>query len=263
MKKDHSYINRLVALGTAVVVMAWASTLCAQSSYQGAAKVVRIKGVARYTTDNKNWLPLKAGDVIKAGAVVQTASSSQVDLLLTDREEAGPEPALGTVGYRPEAETRANVVRMSENTVLGLDKLSWMDTGVGLVTETQLDLRAGRIFGTVKKLSGASKYEVKIPNGVAGIRGTIYTLDSTGVLKVLTGSVVLAYVKSDGTVVTQVVMAGQMFDPATGLVTPIPAYSENEMVKAAEEMGLARVAPTTYAVDHTIYYVSPTVGMGD
>ena len=56
-----------------------------------------------------------------------------------------------------------------ENSALGIDKLTSMDTGSDSVTETQLDLKAGHIMGSVKKLSAASKYEVKIPNGVAGI----------------------------------------------------------------------------------------------
>ena len=65
-----------------------------------------------------------------------------------------------------------NIVRMWENTLLGVDKLTFTQTGADVVTETQLDLKAGHIFGMVKKMSAASKYEVKIPNGVAGIRGT-------------------------------------------------------------------------------------------
>lgn len=263
MKMKHSFISRLVTFGAAVAVVAWASTVCAQSGFQGTAKVVRLEGAARYTTGNDVWQPLKEGDVIKPGAVIQTASKSKVDLVLTDRGgEAASLPALGTASYKPGAEARANVVRLYENTVLGVDKLSWMETGADLVTETQLDLRAGRIFGTVKKLAVASKYEVKIPNGVAGIRGTIYTLDASGVVCVLSGSVVIAYVK-DGKVETQVVMAGQKFDPATGLVTPIPDYSEKEMVKAAEDMGEAKRKPREYVVDKTIYYVSPTVGVGN
>jgi len=57
--------------------------------------------------------------------------------------------------------------------VLSIDKLTVDQTGVDTISDTQLDLKAGSIFGTVKKLAVGSKYEVKIPNGVAGIRGTI------------------------------------------------------------------------------------------
>ena len=70
---------------------------------------------------------------------------------------------------------------MWENTLLGIDKLTVTQTGADVVTETQLDLKAGHIFGMVKKMSAASKYEVKIPNGVAGIRGTVYDISAEGV----------------------------------------------------------------------------------
>ena len=111
---------------------------------------------------------------------------------------------------------------MWENTLLGIDKLTATQTGADVVTETQLDLKAGHIFGSVKKMSAASKYEVKIPNGVAGIRGTVYDISAEGVIKVLSGSVVLAYVGPDGTVVTQVIMGLQQFDARTGTLTPLP-----------------------------------------
>ena len=68
--------------------------------------------------------------------------------------------------YQPTAEQ--NIVRLWENTLMGVDKLTEMHTGADVVTETQLDLKAGHITGSVKKMSAASKYEVKMPNGVAG-----------------------------------------------------------------------------------------------
>src|SRR5438876_2339838 len=161
--------------------------------------------------------------------------------------------------YTPNADQ--NIVRLFENTVLKVDALSSMETGAGTVSETQLDLKRGRIFGNVQKMSAAARYEVKLPNGVAGIRGTIYTLSSAGVVQVLVGSVVIAYVGADGNVVTQVVMGGQQFDARTGQITPIPNFNQKEMVKLAKETRVGpNVPPTTFTVDHTIYYVSPTIG---
>jgi hypothetical protein len=53
-----------------------------------------------------------------------------------------------------------------------------------------------------------------------------------------------------------------MFDPATGLVTDIPPPVREEMIAAAREAGVGPLtAPTAFVVDHTIYYVSPTIGM--
>src|SRR5205814_9579473 len=117
----------------------------------------------------------------------------------------GGAPAVGTpVYYQPTAEQ--NIIRVWENSLLGIDKLTSMETGADVVTETQLDRKAGRIFGSVKKMSAASKYEVKIPNGVAGIRGTIFEITAEGIIRVASGSVVLAFVGADGTVTTQEVL---------------------------------------------------------
>ena len=56
-------------------------------------------------------------------------------------------------------------------------------------------------------------------------------------------------------------MGGQQFDARTGQITPIPNFNQKEMVKLAKETRVGpNVPPTTFTVDHTIYYVSPTIG---
>jgi hypothetical protein len=196
------------------------STLAAQSTDQVAAKVIRIKGAAQYKIGNGEWRSLKYGDVVRQGTVIQTAGNSRVDLLLGAASAPVERPVTGeALIYQPTAEQ--NVVRLWENTLMGVDKLTEMQTGADVVTETQLDLKAGHISGSVKKMSAASKYEVKLPIGVAGIRGTIYDISAEGVIKVLTGSVVLAYTGPNGSTLTQVVMGLQMFDARTGVLSPL------------------------------------------
>ena len=262
MKQTQNVVQRLAVCGLGLAV---ATTLVAQNASQSTAKVVRISsaGAARYTTGNNVWQPLRTGIVIKSGTIIQTAAEkgSYVDLVLGEGQAAALPQLIAsdTRSYTPSADQ--NIVRLYENTILQVEKLTSMETGADTVTETQLDLQRGRIFGNVKKMSAASKYEVKLPNGVAGIRGTIYTLSAEGVVQVLVGSAVLAYVGPDGTVVTQVVMGGQQFDARTGQITAIPNYNQGEMVRLAKEMRIGPNVPaTTYAVDHTIYYISPTTG---
>lgn len=265
MKQIANLFRGLVACG---VALAMVSTVAAQG-VQGVAKVIRIKGSARYTTGNNVWQPLKVGSILRPGTVVQTSTDrgSFVDVVLGDGSAAIPSMAAVTPAvarpdvsyYQPNAEQ--DIVRIYENSLLAIDKLTIIETGADVVSETQLDLRAGRIFGNVKKMSAASKYEVKIPNGVAGIRGTTYEISAEGVVRVLVGSVVIAYVGPDGTVVTQVIMGGQQFDARTGQITPIAELDQKEMVKTAKMVRIGpTMPPTTFAVDHTIYYVSPTSG---
>ena len=218
MKKTRSILNSLVACG---VALAMVSTLAAQSGDQTAAKVVRLKGAVRYSTGNNVWQPLKLGDVVRPGTAIQTASDSRVDLVLGDASApvARPLPA-DMMSYVPTAEQ--NMVRLWENTLMGVDKLTEMRTGEAVVTETALDLKAGHITGSVKKMTAASKYEVKLPNGVAGIKGTVYECYAEGVIKVREGSMVVAYTGANGAIVTQVVMSMQMFDIRTGILSPLP-----------------------------------------
>jgi hypothetical protein len=268
MKETRSLISRLVV---GAIALGMVSTLTAQTI--GSAKVIRVKGPARYTTGNNIWQPLSVGTVLQPGTVVQTSTErgSYVDLVLGDENTPVPQPvvykptivssrAASSMSYQPSAEQ--NVVRVWENSALGIDKLTSMQTGAETVTETQLDLKAGRITGTVKKMSAASKYEVKLPNGVAGIRGTTYDITADGVVKVYVGSVVVATVDpKTGNVVTQVVSGGQQYDTRSNQLTQL---SSQEM---AEGMGFGSTAryvestlPTTYASDRTIVTVSPVVG---
>lgn len=259
MKQIRPLISGLIACG---IAMAMITSAAAQTAQDGTVKVVNVKGSARYMMSaNSTWQPLKVGTMLKPGAIVQTASGSFVDLVMNNPAvvESGGGSASDVAYYHPKAEQDA--LRLFENTVLAIDKLTVEQTGSDQVTETQLDLKHGRIFGTVKKLSAASKYEVKIPNGVAGIRGTIFYLSSDGVLTVLTGSVVLAWVGSDGTPVTQVVTGGQQFDAKTGQITSIPEPMLKEMIRLAKIFRFGpNTPPTIFTVDHTVYYVSPTQG---
>ena len=74
------------------------------------------------------------------------------------------------VGYKPSVEQ--NVIRMSGATTVKIDTLTISDTGVDTISDTELDLQNGRIFYSVKKLSSQSKYLIKLPNGIAGVRGS-------------------------------------------------------------------------------------------
>jgi len=267
MKKSARLVSGLVA---AVVALAFVTNAAAQQVMNLRARVVRISGNARFTTGNNVWQPLKVGDSLRPGTVIQTDSQKGtfVDLVLGDGSGvlttgggAGSSARATPVsaGYQPKAEQ--NVVRIWENSALGIDKLTSMDTGAGEVTETQLDLKAGHIMGTVKKLPASSKYEVKIPNGVAGIRGSLYELWATGLLKVSVGLGVLAWVGGDGNVNSKEVQGGNQFDPATGETTPINPSDVNAMNQFEGSLRGVRAGWRPHfdhlGRDHTIYHVSP------
>jgi hypothetical protein len=107
-------------------------------------------------------------------------------------------------------------------------------------------------------MSAASKYEVKIPNGVAGIRGTVFDISAEGVIKILSGSAVLAFVGPNGAVVTQVINGLQQFDIRTGALSPLPpdGAKDLEVISRGMSAGLAP-APTPVSGNAALQYISP------
>jgi hypothetical protein len=176
-----------------------------------------------------------------------------------DRIGPAPDaPVRGMTDYKPSVEQ--NVVRLSGNTTLKIDKLTVSDTGVDTVSDTELDLQKGRIFASVKKLNGASQYLVKIPNGIAGVRGTKFGLGADGTCAVIKNSVLLSLVGPNGTPFTVLVGEGNEFNPATGQVTPLPPG----LASVLQQINIAITSlyhPVfSFAFDRTQCFISPTTG---
>jgi hypothetical protein len=263
MRTTNRFAGKMLVGAIAIAMMALAASVKAEDIEQFIT-VVRVKGHARYSTDAmRTWRNIKHGDSLKPGAIIQTADDGSVDVMLSEKRKLptrmGTFSAVGSpspVYRREDAGPQANMVRIFPSTVLTVDKLTCDRTGMDEVTETQLDLKAGRIMGEVKKLSAASRYEIKIPNGVAGIRGTTYVIGANGRVYVLTGSVVISYVNTQGQLVTATVSAGYYYDPFAPNPTPIP-IPNSDPVK--NQPPLTGPAPYTGPgnTDHTTIYVSP------
>jgi len=246
-------MNKTLAwLCAAVLTLTLVSAANAEGSKQRTGKVVRIKGDARYSTGNKIWQPLKVGTTIHSGNVVQTAPNSFVDIVVNEEESAAnvsvqpvstasssaaSSGGAGGAGAAPTPDQ--DVIRVLDDTYLVFDSMTATATGSDTVTETLLDLKKGSIFGSVKKQAAASRFEVKIPNGVAGIRGTIFLIKATGVVSCLQGSVVAAYTTAAGDVNTQVVGGGQEFNCASGQNGAMSSDTSSTMNSMAQDSNYA------------------------
>ena len=226
------YIQTLIAMAVGGALLALGGNAVAQTVKPCLVTVVRIQGVARYSLGDNAWHPLQVGKILGSGAIIQSAANSSVDIVLSGDPVAMPQavsapdaivPAAdpnvrGLVSYKPMVEQ--NVIRMWGNTVLAVDKLTQYDTGVDTVSDSELDLRTGRIFFNVKKMSASSQFIIKIPNGVAGIRGSWGTADAdTGVVAMGGGSAVESCLVN-GQPSTSVINAGFQSNPQGG--NPIP-----------------------------------------
>ncbi|HXG49155.1 MAG TPA: FecR domain-containing protein [Methylomirabilota bacterium] len=170
----------------------------------GRAEVRAIKGQAFVSVGAAPARPLKVGTVLLTGATIRTGPDSLVDLFLGNS---------------------AGVLRITENSTLVLDRLTLIETGLDRVVEVQLNLPEGQILGNVNKLSGASKYEIKVPNGVAGIRGTRFRFGAKGDVVLLDGALIFVHVGPGGNPVPYTMTAppAVMFSPSTGVQLATPA----------------------------------------
>ena len=265
------HIQNVISAALCGLVLTLTANAQAQSIQPGVATVVRIVGDARYSLGNGVWHPLIAGKVLAAGAVIQTGHDATVDIVLGKKilmPQASPLPdqvalaadeaVRGYISYKPSAEQ--NAVRMMGDTVLAVDKLTVSDTGVDSVSDTELDLQKGGIYCSVKKLSGASQYLIKIPNGIAGVRGTLFYINVTGQCIAYKNSVVLSLIGSDGRPITVVVSEGCQFDPGnlenlgSGQPNSLPVGSPLPAGVSPLQPGLSVQLESIFAALRTTYY---------
>ncbi len=228
-------------LGIATLAIAGLATVASAEGIKQEVRVWKIEGNARYSTDNRTWHTLHKGDLVGNGAVIQTAEESSVDLILGDAQASStpqvlvgpPQAATGQIGGAglaafSENGPKPNSIHLYENSVFSVDSLSKEYTGMDEVSDTQLNLRSGRILGNVKKLSAASRFEIKLPNGVAGIRGTLFTIGANGTVYCLSGSVVISYMVGS-TPVSVTVNGPASFNPygPGGVLNPNPPSTVN------------------------------------
>jgi hypothetical protein len=193
--------KQLLALVAAGIFAAVIGEAQAQS-IPGRAEVRAIKGAATVSTAGGPFLPLKVGAVLQSGATIKTGKESVVDIFLG---------------------SSAGVVRVTENSTLALDKLTLTDLGIESQVDVQLNLPEGEMLFNVNKLSRQSRYEIKLPNGVAGIRGTQGRCNANSTIVLLNGTLIFIYVPPGppGTVnpipYTLIAPPGVIFTPTGGV----------------------------------------------
>lgn len=252
-------------------------TISLQAAEPAYATVVRVMGTAYYSLGaGQPEHPLIAGKTLPAGAIIRTEDNGTVDAVLgksvqlpqatgvPDRiSQAADFPVRGMISYKPTVEQ--NAVRVTPNTTLGIDKLTVTDTGADTVSDTELNLKKGKIYASVKKLSGASQYLIKLPNGICGVRGTLIEVSADGTVAVIEstgGGAVVSLVFPNGQTKTYLVTPGQILDPATGKTAVIPPDLANVLEQVFTALRTTYVEFVNFSFDSTQCYISPTHGYG-
>ncbi len=202
MRTTQSLSKSLVACSLALAVVLGPATVNAQTD--GTAAVKAVHGSVKFANPNGPWMPLKSGTALKTGAAIQTAADSTADLAINGKDSA---------------------VRIAPNSSVALEKMTATDSD----TETRMVVQTGTIVGSIKKLSKTSHFDIRTPNGVAGIRGTDFVVAVDGKTVKFTcieGQVVVAVTTPDGQVVTKVLndhqtwtQGGEVTDVSPEMVT--------------------------------------------
>ena len=273
-------IQALLAVTVCGLILGIAANASAQASQVGFATAVRVEGIVSYSLGDDQWQPLVAGKILPVGAIVHTGNNGVTDLVLgkdiqlpMNAQQITSSPA--HPAYSPDAKvtsmqssapaTEQNVVRLTPETTLIIDKLNVIDTGSDTVSDTELDLQKGKIFASVKKLNGASTYYIKLPSGIAGVRGTQFSVDVAGSVSVshsTGGGVVLTLAPpGGGAPKTTVVGVGYSYNPATGALT-LASSDVISMMQALFNALQTIYSPVNFFIsrDNTECYVSPTHG---
>ena len=214
MKSKKQTRESLFFLAVLLITLAPSLSVFAQTA-ASSAKVSAIMGGALSVAPGGSPVPLHLGDVLPEGSLIKTGVGSAVDL------------SLGKTG---------GGVRLTANSFLALTKLALQETNTA--REIQLDLREGTMLGNVGNWPRGDQYQIKISNGILGIGGGQFRVDTRGYIVQLTGTSVFAYVPASGEPVAYTLTAPPpvYFSPLEGVKVAPPALAREIQGQAAARL---------------------------
>jgi hypothetical protein len=182
---------------------------------KGEAVAVTVSGAADYSVDGKEWKPLRANDTLKPGMEVRTATGAKVDLFLNYN---GP------------------LVIVQSSSHLVISKLDREEISGRVVTDTELNVKAGSIIGYTQKMAPSSQYKIKNQLGDVFITGTIYQVYASGYVYCQSGEVNVRYSPKGVSLLgnTVDIFAGFYFDPVSYSSTTIPPDTSDTLLATVE-----------------------------
>ncbi|MDB6059884.1 MAG: FecR protein, partial [Verrucomicrobiales bacterium] len=211
MTKMYSSFKALIACALALVVLTASAEAAAMKKSK--AKAHGVRGDVQYRVADGPWMAVHNGDEFDSQTSIKTIGPDAVVNLSIAHNNSS--------------------VRVLPNTMMRIENLNFVGGADG-DSETMLNVQSGTIVGSVEKLSRASHYEIRTPNGVAGIRGTDYAISveqlADGSFRVtftcVQGEVIAAALGADGNAVTQVLDTGESWTPGAGMNKTTPELLE-------------------------------------
>jgi len=145
-------ILRCVCIVALILSMA---TIAFAVEAQRTARIMSLEGNAEVKpAGGSSWSPAQSGAILNEGDTLKTGEKSMAVLDIGDKGEVG-------------------TVEVSEGSQLLLSAMT-VDKKEG-TSRTLLDLAMGEVLVKAQKVSGeGSKFEVKTPTSIVGVRGTTF-----------------------------------------------------------------------------------------
>lgn len=149
MKEQRIQLLSLVAALTMAILISFSAQALARETLS----IKSLQGEVSLSEDGETWIPAEPGAefLIAEGGYIKTGPNSQALVRWT----------------------RGHAVKVFDNANIKIEKL----LAKGNVEESLLNVSRGKMFATVNRLmSSESRFDVKTPVAVAGVRGTGYYL---------------------------------------------------------------------------------------
>lgn len=173
-----------------------------------------MAGEARHSTNGDFWEPIKVGDRLPPGTLIQTPDSGFFTLYLYLGEKAVLPQAQGSGSVYDPAVRPANLLALAGDTIVRIKDITneLSPDGKILKQKIHLALYRGTIQGNVKS---NSTFLISSTNGVFTMQPGIFRMSSTGSVTVYEGQ---GELRVPSTNATNHLAAHQRFDAETGSV---------------------------------------------
>jgi hypothetical protein len=208
----------------------------AMETTPAALSVVQIKGNAFYSTNEHEWFSLAKGDLITQGYIIQTATNSSLDLLPVTKTKSAHTVSKSTVT------SGSGLIQISGSSRLFISTLSASTNGDNRLSNVRLILRSGEMMGNMGNPSKACSLEMQFENGFAVTRSATYKMNSSGWLRVQSGSLELEVTRPDNSTEAKLVTASHQYDPVTNEITPA---SPNRLSKPGKSSAQSQPLPAS------------------
>ena len=184
-------------------------------TFNNKAEVIEVNGNATYAPAGGASQVLTARTRLEAGATLKTGAGASATVIVA-----------GSAG----------AIRMMEQTILVINRMAVSGTDSNATVDVQLNLSQGEVLFDVNRLSEGSRFEITVPEGIAGLRGGKGRCNADGTCVLIDGMLIYIHAPAGTPPVSHTLNAppSVVFSPKDGTGQTKPA--EEKTTPALESL---------------------------